>query len=59
MKQLKSHIVCIEDQKKLKEEINTLTKNLKATKNNIQETIFLIKKGANINHNAYNNQKNQ
>jgi len=37
MKQLKSHIVCIEDQKKLKEEINTLTKNLKATKNNIQE----------------------
>ena len=37
MKQLKSHIVCIEDQKKLKEEINTLTKNLKETKNNIQE----------------------
>ena len=37
MKQLKSHIVCIEDQKKLKEEINTLTKNLKATKNSIQE----------------------
>ena len=32
---------------------------LTSSKNNIQETIFLIKKGANINHNAYNNQKNQ
>ena len=32
---------------------------LTSSKNNIQETIFLIKKGANINNNAYNNQKNQ
>lgn len=37
MKQLKSHLLCIEEQKKLKEEINTLSKKLKETKNNIQE----------------------